>query len=305
MFFGTPIVGPDIEGKFPQEQHNAYTSGAAIQLGKMIGSIPGIGRTDMASPARIDHVIKNATGTWGRDALRLIDMAARERPATTAETAVVSSGFVKNPDSGERETSKFFDLMAKGGDWYAGREHLKDMIADGDMKAAGRAMQYARDEGGKVYAVADRMEDLDIAVTGRKKMKSTGYTALKRQHPIRRAEEAGKIFRKARKEIMGNEFEVDMSKRERQQFVDELSSLYNAFNANALIHSEVKGWRQRDPVSESEKWARLNEINPEASVLIWNKVQKKKITPEDDVAEKYRDLKKKTRRYIVMLERQK
>ena len=103
----------------PQYQYNEYTSETSKLLGKTLSEITG---GSVGSPARIDSIIQNWTGTLGRYAIQIADAGLKaagvvdspEKPGWTLEDLPVIKAFLVRDASGSSEyIQRFYEKDKK------------------------------------------------------------------------------------------------------------------------------------------------------------------------------------------------
>ena len=142
LFTNLPIIPYGTENfaelKMPEYQYNEYTSETAKALGKTISEITG---GEYGSPARIDSVIQNWTGTLGQYAVQLSDYSLRkfgvidspEPPATTIEDLPVIKAFLVRAAKGSSSYVERFYKESKKATAY--NSLLKKLQEENDTKA--------------------------------------------------------------------------------------------------------------------------------------------------------------------------
>lgn len=123
LFRGRPIIPDHLQGVAPEMQYTPYTSGPARQIGKLLGYVPGIRGSRMASPMIIDNWIREWSGTGGQYALQIQGVVANrvlgnaeigQRPAMgMADVPFVKAFISRNPDQGMQPIQDFYDLYNK------------------------------------------------------------------------------------------------------------------------------------------------------------------------------------------------
>ena len=117
LFTGQPIIPRGTEGILPEYQYTPYTSEVAKALGALISEIDPT--LPIASPARIDAIIRGWTGTLGNYAVNLADAALIksglvEDPVkperTLADMPFIKAFIVRNPSAGSEFIEKFYKL---------------------------------------------------------------------------------------------------------------------------------------------------------------------------------------------------
>ena len=138
--YGTEKFG---EARMPQYQYNEYTSETAKLLGKQISEITG-GR--VGSPARIDSIVQNWTGTLGRYAIQTSDFALKklgvietpDKPAIMLEDIPVIKAFLVRTPSGSSEyIQKFYKKERQG---TALKRIISKLEKEGDFNELAKVM---------------------------------------------------------------------------------------------------------------------------------------------------------------------
>ena len=93
FFFNKPIIPMSLEGILPEYQYTEYTSETAKLIGKIISDIS---YEKYGSPAHIDNIINSWTGTLGRYAVEVLDVALKKSGVVVAPTDPKSDDWVKN-----------------------------------------------------------------------------------------------------------------------------------------------------------------------------------------------------------------
>lgn len=116
LFTNRPIVPRDMENILPEYQWTEYTSQTAKVIGNGLRYIMG-DQSQWGSPARIDAVISNWTGTLGRHLIKLADKALIksgivEDPVlptdTLADMPIIKAFIVRNPSLGSEHIEDFY-----------------------------------------------------------------------------------------------------------------------------------------------------------------------------------------------------
>lgn len=115
-FTSRPLVPQYLEKELPAYRYTEYTSESAKALGKILGTVPIIKETSMASPMVIENYVKGWTGTLGSYALQLVDLAAEKsgavdtKPAwSVADIPFVKAFAVRNPTTQAESIQRFYD----------------------------------------------------------------------------------------------------------------------------------------------------------------------------------------------------
>jgi len=116
LFTNRPIVPRDMENILPEYQWTEYTSETAKVIGTGLRYIMG-DQSQWGSPARIDAVISNWTGTLGRHLIKLADKALIDsgivddpiKPTDTlADMPIIKAFIVRNPSLGSEHIEDFY-----------------------------------------------------------------------------------------------------------------------------------------------------------------------------------------------------
>jgi hypothetical protein len=121
LFTGQPIIPYGQENVLPEYQYTNYTSESAKFIGKALQYMLG-DQNAMTSPARIESLINNWTGTLGKYVLAAADKALIEsgvmkdpvKPAPTlADIPFIKAFVVRNPSSGSEYIEDFYKTYEK------------------------------------------------------------------------------------------------------------------------------------------------------------------------------------------------
>lgn len=134
LFTQMPIIPYGTENMLPKYQYNEYTSETAKILGKTLDQITGGGAGALSSPARIDSIITNWTGTLGRYAIQASDAALRksgyvkgEKPEPQLEDLPIIKAFLtRNPKGSSEYISRFYKKAKKADAILATQKKLLD-----------------------------------------------------------------------------------------------------------------------------------------------------------------------------------
>mgnify|MGYP001597954915 CR=1 FL=1 len=188
LFTGRPLIPHHLEKEVPAYRYTEYTSDSAKVLGKMLGAIPLIQETSIASPIVIENYVRGWTGSMGQYMLRTIDGAltksgiikAPETPAwTVADIPFVKAFFVRNPSIQAESIQRFYELsesvtqvmtstknQTKKGHWddveYLNTFYGEPMAKmDGWRKALSNQGQFIRDVYESDYTQAEKRQLID------------------------------------------------------------------------------------------------------------------------------------------------
>lgn len=119
LFTGNKIIPSSTEELLPEVQYQPYTTETAKALGRMIGTLPGMGSPgSVASPAIIENYIRGWSGGLGMYALQLADKGLREAgvlpdpimpAATLADMPFIKAFVVRYPSAGAQPIQDFYD----------------------------------------------------------------------------------------------------------------------------------------------------------------------------------------------------
>ena len=117
LFTKKPIIPRSLEGLLPEYQYTEYTSETSKILGGLIRQISGE-YSGVSSPARIDSVINNWTGTLGRTFVSVLDKALIgagivddpiKPEEVLSDIPVIRAFVVRNPTSGSEFITRFYE----------------------------------------------------------------------------------------------------------------------------------------------------------------------------------------------------
>jgi hypothetical protein len=138
---GGRLVPDRLEHGLPEYQYTDYTNPVAKALGKIVGHVPYIGKTTLASPIVIENYVRQYTGTLGDYAMKLAGSIGTKAgifktPDTEnkwSDVPFVRAFVVRNPSMGASSIQ----------DFYENTERLKEvqstytrLMKDGDIEAA-------------------------------------------------------------------------------------------------------------------------------------------------------------------------
>jgi hypothetical protein len=154
LFSDRPIVPRRVEPLLSQYEYTEYTSATAKLLGKTIAELNlaiGVADSPMASPAKIDHLIRGWTGTLGQYALELSDVAIKKlglikepiEPAKTlADTPVIKAFIVRHPSMGAEPITRFYKEYNKIKDRVTTAKKLSKDLNFEEVKEVFRQTEY-------------------------------------------------------------------------------------------------------------------------------------------------------------------
>ncbi len=119
FFFDQKVVPASREDLPPQYQYAPYTTEAAKKLGEILGKMPYIEKTDFASPAKVENLVRGWTGGLGYYALQIVSEGlvrtglAEEGPPkpekSFADIPFVKAFAVRYPQAGAESVQDFYD----------------------------------------------------------------------------------------------------------------------------------------------------------------------------------------------------
>lgn len=165
LFNNLPIIPYGTEKMLPQYRYNEYTSETAKLLGKTISELTG---GYMGSPAKIDQLIANWSGTLGRYAVQVADKAligtgvvkSPEQPLKMFEDLPIIKAFtIRNPAGSSEFIQRFYTKYRKAEGLILTLKKLQrenrtmeigELLAKSDLDllqllAAGEAMKNTRE----------------------------------------------------------------------------------------------------------------------------------------------------------------
>jgi len=138
FFTGRAIVGRKLERLDAPEQHDAWTSATAIEVGRALG----------ASPKRLEHLVGAYFGTLGAYVLAAADMVTRdlydypERPAgRISDLPVVRSFYREGPARHTRQETELYEMIHEVQGLYT---TVRELQRTGEMERAEETMQANR-----------------------------------------------------------------------------------------------------------------------------------------------------------------
>lgn len=271
MFFKNMAIVPrGTENYTAYAQFSANTSVMSKRIGEALNW----------SPARIDHVIKGMGGTMGRDLLRSTDALSQEKPALSPSNTPVISRLVKDPNYSSESINKLYKIVGTtSGKWHGLSQQLANALDDEDTKEVAKIMGFVKSKDEAAYVISN-------AIYKGKKIK------IRRQHPMQRAKDASSVIGKAQKAIDVNDYAgLTLSRGQQRDIKDAMQELEVVMVRNGLKHANVKGWGQKSHSKEAPLLAAIKRASPEAHASLTAALKKKMITPENEIAKRYQQLK--------------
>jgi hypothetical protein len=118
MFRDQKLVPDHLMEQLPEYRYSEYTSELTKGLGRIVGKVPWVGTTSMASPIVIDNYLRAWTGSLGTYVKNAMDASLRKAgvlpdpvlPASTlADIPFVKAFVVRYPDAQANSIQKFQD----------------------------------------------------------------------------------------------------------------------------------------------------------------------------------------------------
>ena len=238
---GGPIVPESQKNLLPRDQFTDRTSGLAKYIGQHWPTEEGL------SPAKIDHILKGYTGSWGRD---ILDATNGRAPiAENAADTFVLKRFVKQWSRGNNDTEKFYDLTGAGdGRWAQAADSVRTLVLDGkNQEAMSRLKEMKGPERAFVMATV-------FAEGNRHRDEKDAGKFMGQDHPMIRAREASAALGGLARDLMDGNVRgadlkpVSLTPRERRDAIEALRKWSAAEHRNAMIISGVEGWANREPL---------------------------------------------------------
>jgi len=267
-FTGAPIVPENLQGLEPRLQYTARTSAFAKALGGVINW----------PPAKIDHVVMNHLGSWGRGLLAMSDLASGEKPALGWDDAPFTQRFIKDASKGSRSTRAFWDQMSqKGGKFEQAAQSYRYLMNAGDESGASSYLANL-EAPARAYVAVSMMD-----------------ASVRRMHPMVRARDAVTAISALRREVSfnrarGADGEVTLTRAQRQAADDILGDLSMAEARNALVAVKERGYGNRQPVDTSTYLRELEAVSPELLAVLGDRYTTAKVAPGAAVADAWREL---------------
>lgn len=153
-FTGNPLVPATVEKELPQFRYNDYTTETAKALGKMVATVPWLGKTSSASPIVIENYVRSYAGTAGYMLLNIADKALRaagvapdkiEPTSTWADNIFTQAFIVRNPGMGMQGIRSFYDSY---GEFQQIKFTMQQLAREGNRDEAQRLQQMEQMEYG-------------------------------------------------------------------------------------------------------------------------------------------------------------
>ena len=154
FFLNRPIIPRDREKVLPEYQYGTYTTETAKVIAALVGQLPGLGDSPLASPAVIEHIVKGWTGGLGKYVLDATDellLAAglspevnEPTPAYLTNIPLVKAFITRYPSMNTATIENFYDE-------YEDREKyinsVKALLAEGRYEEGKNVLETAVEAG--------------------------------------------------------------------------------------------------------------------------------------------------------------
>lgn len=116
FFTDRPLIPSNLEKLLPEYQYTPYTTEATKALGQLVGAVPGMHESSLASPLVIDNYVRGWSGTMGAYAIQIADAALRKSgvlpdpvlpAATLADIPVIRAFVVRHPSAQAQSIQDF------------------------------------------------------------------------------------------------------------------------------------------------------------------------------------------------------
>lgn len=146
FFTDRPLVPDSMKNIVPEYQYMPYTTELTKKIAGIVGAVPGLHMSEIASPVVIDNYIRGWTGTLGTYAMQLADLGLRKtgvlpdplKPAMKLEDMPVIRAFmVRYPSAGAQSIQDFYDNYTESQKVVS---TVKLLAQRGDIEAMTREM---------------------------------------------------------------------------------------------------------------------------------------------------------------------
>ncbi len=162
-FTGRPIVPRGKEELQPQYQYQPYTTEVAKSVGNVMSKLPYIGETGIASPAKIENLVRGWTGGLGMHLMRLAGRGMKEvgvteeriEPSKTLSDIPFIKAFVSRyPGADSQSLHDFYDTYNKINSL---RTSARTLMGEGKAEEATSLIQSHKDIPIQVYHSLNRV----------------------------------------------------------------------------------------------------------------------------------------------------
>ena len=118
FFTDRPLIPDSMKNLVPEYQYMPYTTEATKALAHLVGAVPGMHMSELASPMVIDNYIRGWTGTLGGYAVQIADFALRKtgvlpdpvKPTMKLEDMpAIKALMVRYPSAGAQSIQDFYE----------------------------------------------------------------------------------------------------------------------------------------------------------------------------------------------------
>lgn len=147
FFNGHSLIPSNLEKMLPEYQYTEYNSELTKAIGHIVGTVPGVKNTSIASPMVIDNYLRAWTGGLGNYALQVADAGLRKtgvlpdpvKPESTlADIPVIKAFVVRYPSASAESIQRFREDF---GDREKAFNTMVQLAKQGDFDASQRVMQ--------------------------------------------------------------------------------------------------------------------------------------------------------------------
>ena len=167
VFTGNPLIPAPVEKELPQYRYNDYTTETAKALGKMVATVPWLGKTTFASPIVIENYVRSYSGTVGYMLMSIADKGLRAAglapdkvapESTWADNIFVQSCVIRNPGMGMQGLRSFYDSY---NEFQQIKFTMKSLASEGNQQEGQRLQQIEQQE----YGQSTNMEEVSKALS--------------------------------------------------------------------------------------------------------------------------------------------
>ena len=143
MFLNRPIIPRDREGMLPEYQYSLHTSETAKIIGAVVGALPLVGESKLASPSVVEHIVRGWTGGLGKYALDAIDQALLAvgltpenidpTPQSLTNIPLVKAFVSRYPSLNTKSIERFYNEYARREKYL---KSIKGLIKEGRVESA-------------------------------------------------------------------------------------------------------------------------------------------------------------------------
>jgi Large polyvalent protein associated domain 38 len=258
---GQPIVPDHLAGLKPWLQYDQRTS----EMFKVFG------KATNTSPMFVQNMFEQHTGSLGRAAISLYDMALSDKPTQGWDDAAFTRRFIKDATRGASSTRAFWDLVgSRNGKLEGARKSWEAMNQAGDPASAADFLA-SQDTPTKAWIAA-----------------GAAKPDIRRIHPYMRARSAVSAINDLRRDIVQSTIEtasgtINVPAQQRGAADDILSKLAMTEARNALVMMKVPGWADRTVMETAGYYRELQSLSPDMAKALADRFATAKVLPLDIV----------------------